>query len=86
MRVLLGVNCRDLRSLDVDFERFAAFAPKLPAGYPRVAESGVGEPAQAAAVAAQGYRLALVGTALMRAADPSLAAAQLLAAAREAAA
>ncbi len=80
--VLLGINCRDLRSLEVDFERFEALAPRLPACYPRVAESGVSTPEQAVSVARLGYQLALVGTALMRAADPAVAAQAMLHAAR----
>ncbi|MCL4781201.1 MAG: indole-3-glycerol-phosphate synthase [Gammaproteobacteria bacterium] len=79
---LLGVNCRDLRSLKVDFGRFAALAPRLPADIPCVAESGVESASQAARVAGLGYGLALVGTALMRAADPAAAVAGLLAAGR----
>ncbi|MBM4221178.1 MAG: indole-3-glycerol-phosphate synthase TrpC, partial [Gammaproteobacteria bacterium] len=81
-RSLLGVNCRDLRSLKVDFGRFAALAPRLPADIPCVAESGVESPGQAARVAGLGYGLALVGTALMRAPDPSARLAGLLAAGR----
>lgn len=83
VRTLLGVNCRDLRSLAVDFARFAELAPHLPPGLPTVAESGVETPAQAAAVAGMGYRLALVGSALMRAADAGQAVRDLLAAGRE---
>ncbi|MDJ0927218.1 MAG: indole-3-glycerol phosphate synthase TrpC [Gammaproteobacteria bacterium] len=83
-RILLGVNCRDLRSLEVDFGRFAGIANQLPESVPKVAESGVATPADAAAVAGLGYDLALVGTALMRAGDPRTAAGQLLAAARDA--
>jgi indole-3-glycerol phosphate synthase len=45
----------------------------------------VQSPADAAAVAALGYRLALVGTSLMRRADPENAVAELLAAGRAAA-
>lgn len=81
-RSLLGVNCRDLRSLKVDFGRFADLAPHLPADIPRVAESGVESPSQAARVAGLGYSLALVGTALMRAPDPAAQVASLLAAGR----
>lgn len=84
VRLLLGVNCRNLRNLVVEFGRFAELAPKLPADYPRVAESGVKEPADAASVAESGYGLALVGTALMRAGDPARAAGALLAAGRAA--
>jgi indole-3-glycerol phosphate synthase len=81
-RSLLGVNCRDLRSLNVDFGRFADLAPHLPADIPRVAESGVESPGQAARVAGLGYGLALVGTSLMRAPDPAAQVASLLAAGR----
>jgi indole-3-glycerol phosphate synthase len=45
-------------------------AAHLPAGVKRVAESGVATPADAARVAARGYDLALVGSALMSAPDP----------------
>lgn len=83
---LLGVNCRDLRSLQVDFGRFAALAPRLPADIPRVAESGVDSASQAARVAGLGYGVALVGTALMRAADPAALVAGLLQAGRASAA
>lgn len=83
-RVLLGVNCRDLRTLAVDFDRFAAFAPELPHALPWVAESGIETPSQAAAVARLGYGTVLVGTALMRAADPVAAGGALLAAGRAA--
>lgn len=83
-RMLIGVNCRDLRTLAVDVHRFAALAPYLPDDFPRVAESGVEHPAQAGALAAMGYDLALVGTALMRAADPAETAVAMLSAGREA--
>lgn len=68
---LLGVNCRDLRTLQVDFAHFERMAPALPVDMPWVAESGVNQSAQAAMLAALGYRLALVGTALMRSVDPA---------------
>ncbi|GMU75159.1 MAG: indole-3-glycerol phosphate synthase [Gammaproteobacteria bacterium] len=83
-RVLLGVNCRDLRTLRVDTGRFATLAPLLPVALPWVAESGIETPAQAGEVAALGYRLALVGTALMRSGDVVTSAAALLAAGRAA--
>jgi indole-3-glycerol phosphate synthase len=83
--LLLGVNCRDLRTLQVDFGRFAALAPRLSRQFPRVAESGVESPEQTARVAELGYDVALVGTALMRAADPARAAAALLEVGRAAA-
>ncbi|MFO7285825.1 MAG: indole-3-glycerol-phosphate synthase [Gammaproteobacteria bacterium] len=82
--VLAGVNCRNLRTLDVDFGRFAELAPRLPAGLPAVAESGIDSPDGVRSVVACGYRLALVGSALMRAASPRQAVADLVAAGREA--
>ena len=72
------MNCRDLRTLKVDFGRFAGLAPHLPRDCPCVAESGVESAGQAARVAALGYDVALVGTALMRAADPGQLAGELL--------
>lgn len=85
VRYLVGVNCRDLRTLQVDFGRFAALARVLPVGVPKVAESGVESAAQAARVAELGYGLALVGTALMRATDPARLLAELIAAGRSSA-
>jgi indole-3-glycerol phosphate synthase len=70
VQLLVGVNCRDLSSLEVRYERFARLAEHLPVGLPWVAESGMSEPQQIAEVARLGYRLALVGSALMRDEDP----------------
>jgi indole-3-glycerol phosphate synthase len=82
MTLLAGVNCRDLATLEVVPRRLIELAPLLPAGLPRVAESGVTEAADARAVAAAGYTLALVGSALMRGSDPAALARALLAAGR----
>ena len=68
---MLGVNCRDLRTLKVNFSHFEFMAPRLPADMPWVAESGITRLEEATAVAGLGYRLALVGTALMRSSDPA---------------
>jgi indole-3-glycerol phosphate synthase len=80
--LLAGVNSRDLRDLQVRFERFAELAPYLPRHLPTVAESGIGSGAHVEAVAAAGYRLALIGSSLMRAPDPEAALAAWLAAGR----
>jgi indole-3-glycerol phosphate synthase len=71
--VLAGVNCRDLRDLTIKLERFAELGPHLPRHLPSVAESGLGSAADVETAVAAGYRLALVGSALMRAADPAAA-------------
>jgi indole-3-glycerol phosphate synthase len=84
--VLAGVNCRDLRDLNVRFERFTELAPYLPRHLPTVAESGIGSADDIRNVASAGYRLALIGSSLMRAADPAAALAALIATGRAAAA
>jgi indole-3-glycerol phosphate synthase len=81
-RLLVGVNARDLATLGVDRAKHLALAPRLPRAVPCVAESGLGSAAELRAVAAAGYRAALVGSALMRAADPETSARALLAAGR----
>ncbi len=69
--ILMGINSRDLQSLEVVPERFAALAPLLPPGWPAVAESGVASGRDARRMQQLGYGLALIGTALMAAEDPS---------------
>jgi len=83
---LVGLNCRDLTTLQVDVKRFEQLADAFPEPYLRVAESGLTEPAGVAEVAHLGYGVALIGSALMRAADPGQALAAFLGQGREAAA
>jgi indole-3-glycerol phosphate synthase len=83
-QLLAGVNCRDLATLEIVPQRLFDLAPLLPMSVPRVAESGVVSAADAARVAAAGYNLALVGSALMQGKDPAALAGQLLAAGRAA--
>jgi len=68
--LLVGVNSRDLQTLEVVPGRLVELAPRLPRNCPRVAESGLSTPADAARIARVGYDMALVGSALMRAPDP----------------
>ena len=82
--LLVGINSRDLVTLKVVPGRLDEMAPLLPTGVKRVAESGVGSAADAARLAARGYDLALVGSALMSAADPSALARAMLTEARAA--
>jgi len=80
--VLLGINSRDLQTLKVVPERFSALAPLLPPHPPCVAESGVATPQDAHAMRLLGYRLALIGTALMSSDAPANLLAEILRAAR----
>ena len=68
---LVGVNTRNLRTLEVDADRLAQLAPLLPAAK-CVAESGLRSAEDIAHAANLGYHLALVGSALMRSDDPSM--------------
>ena len=69
-QILVGINSRDLQSLEVVPERFAELAPLLPRERPCVAESGVASAEDAKRMAELGYTLALIGTALMSCDDP----------------
>ena len=69
--VLVGINSRDLQTLKVVPGRFAELAPQLPPGWPAVAESGVASAGDARRMMQLGFRLALIGTALMAHDDPS---------------
>jgi indole-3-glycerol phosphate synthase len=80
--ILVGINCRDLQTLEVVPERFEALAPQLPGNWPAVAESGVASAADAQHMMRLGYRLALIGTALMRHDDPAQCLREILATTR----
>jgi indole-3-glycerol phosphate synthase len=82
--ILVGINSRDLKTLEVVPERFAALAPLLPQTCAGVAESGVTSPSDAHAMRRLGYRLALIGTALMNCDAPAAMVAEILEAARTA--
>lgn len=69
-QILIGINTRDLRTLKVDPDRLQLLASELPDAC-CVAESGLHSADDTATVADLGYRLGLVGTALMRSADPT---------------
>jgi indole-3-glycerol phosphate synthase len=83
LRLLVGVNCRDLSTLQVVPGRLETLAPSLPRGVPCVAESGVESGADAARLARAGYQMALVGSALMRTGDRIGLARELLIAGRQ---
>jgi len=82
--LLVGVNSRDLATLQVDFDRLLSLVERIPAATIPVAESGVREASDAAPVARAGYALVLVGTALMAAPEPGAFARALLASGRAA--
>ena len=79
-RTLVGVNTRDLVTLEVVSDRLARLTPHLPdlPAPRRVAESGIRTVEDARAARAAGYGSALVGSALMTADDPESFARQLI--------
>lgn len=81
-QLLVGINSRNLRTLEVDPGRLARFAETLPAAAVAVAESGIRTAEDAATVSALGYGVALVGTALMRDANPAALVSEMLVAGR----
>ncbi|MGZ8803013.1 MAG: indole-3-glycerol phosphate synthase TrpC, partial [Mycobacterium sp.] len=58
---VIGVNARDLKTLEVDRDSFARVAPGIPAGVVTVAESGVRGPEDVRTLAGQGADVVLVG-------------------------
>ncbi|MEZ0239276.1 MAG: tryptophan synthase subunit beta, partial [Chloroflexota bacterium] len=80
---LIGLNNRDLRTLDVDTTRADRLRALVPDVRIAFADSGVREPAVVARWRAIGFDAALVGEALMRAPDPTAAARAFVAAGRQ---
>src|SRR5664280_528530 len=76
--VLLGVNNRDLKTLEVDPGTFARLAEYVPAGIVKVAESGLTDATDAANAAAAGADVVLVGEALVRDSAPRRAVADMI--------
>jgi indole-3-glycerol phosphate synthase len=77
---IVGVNARDLRTLEVDRGTFARLAPQLPDDVVGVAESGVRGPLDVLEYARAGARAVLVGEALVTGDSPREAVAELVAA------
>lgn len=78
---LIGVNNRNLKTLDVDLAQFGRLAHLIPDDCTRVAESGILTPDDAARVRAEGADAILVGEALVRHGDPRRAIGEMVAAA-----
>jgi indole-3-glycerol phosphate synthase len=75
---VIGVNARDLKTLEVDRDCFARIAPGLPTDVIRIAESGVRGTADLLAYAGAGADAVLVGEGLVTSGDPRSAVADLV--------
>ncbi|SOD91419.1 indole-3-glycerol phosphate synthase [Streptomyces sp. Ag109_G2-15] len=80
---LLGINARDLTTLDVDRKVFADLVTAIPEGTVKVAESGVTGPKDVAEYRGWGADVVLVGEALVRSGDPRSAVHEFIEAATE---
>jgi indole-3-glycerol phosphate synthase len=77
---LVGVNNRNLKTLEVDRNTFARVAPSIPTNLVRVAESGVRGPHDVIEFARAGADVVLVGETLVTGRDPRASVADLVAA------
>jgi indole-3-glycerol phosphate synthase len=75
---VIGVNARDLKSLEVDRDVFSRIVPGLPTEVLKIAESGVRGPADLLAYAGAGADAVLVGEGLVTSSDPRNAVAELV--------
>ncbi|MEK6440955.1 indole-3-glycerol phosphate synthase TrpC [Pseudonocardia sp. T1-2H] len=78
---VVGINARDLTTLDVDRSVFRRLAPQVPEGRVRVAESGVAAAADVAEYRRWGADVVLVGEALVRSGAPRSAVGEFIGAA-----
>lgn len=70
---LVGINNRDLKTFKVDIARSLDLASRLPAGLPKVAESGISDPDTIRLMKSHGFTGFLIGETFMREADPGAA-------------
>jgi indole-3-glycerol phosphate synthase len=68
---VLGINARDLTTLQVDPAVFGKLAPQIPTDRIRVAESGVSGPEDVTQYREWGADVVLVGEALVKSGDPT---------------
>lgn len=74
---LIGVNARNLKTLEVDADTFGRLAPLVPDDRVLVAESGISGPPDVQRFVAEGARAVLVGEALVTDGDPRRAVAEM---------
>jgi indole-3-glycerol phosphate synthase len=75
---VVGVNARDLKTLEVDRSVFGRLSPLIPDGVVKIAESGVRGPHDLLAYAAAGADAVLVGEGVVSGGNPRQAVAELV--------
>lgn len=76
--VMVGINSRNLKTLEVDTQVFTELLPRIPDSHIRVAESGISTRADVIDAAQAGASAILVGEALVKSGDPISAMRELL--------
>lgn len=76
---LIGVNQRDLRTFEVDSDLALKLLPEFPEDAVKVAESAIGEPADARRLFEGGFDAILVGESFVKSSHPAEAVASFLA-------
>lgn len=66
---IIGVNARNLRTLEIDLAAFTELLPQIPDSIIRIAESGISERSEVEVAQAAGAQAILVGETLVRATD-----------------
>lgn len=67
---IIGVNSRNLKTLEVDHAAFSELIPRIPSELIRVAESGISSRSDVERAQDSGANVILVGEALVKAGDP----------------
>jgi len=75
---MIGINSRNLKTLDVDTRAFTDLIPQIPVEIIRVAESGISTRSDVQAAQSSGASVILVGEALVKSGDPISAMQELL--------
>lgn len=75
---IIGVNARNLKTLEIDLSTFAELIPTIPEEIIKVAESGISTRADVELAERSGARAILVGETLVKAGNPADAFAELL--------
>jgi indole-3-glycerol phosphate synthase len=70
---IIGVNSRNLKTLDIDLSAFETLIPEIPSSVIRIAESGISTRREVEVAEESGASAILVGETLVRAANPQAA-------------
>ena len=75
---IIGVNSRNLKTLEIDLANFELLLPQIPVGTLKVAESGIGSVQDVIRAVAAGADAILVGESLVKAGNPEQAISEFL--------